>query len=109
MGSRLTFLHRQGWGGSERGRRRVAQHGGWFRVQARRLGRQDPIGTNDGSRPRRDEVGSSSRTLGEPILPRKAARRAPLAIVLETDSGGRGEYPKARERTLVKELGKFTP
>ena len=30
-------------------------------------------------------------------------------IVLQTDSGGRGEYPKARERTLVKELGKLTP
>jgi hypothetical protein len=29
--------------------------------------------------------------------------------VPQTDSGGRGEYPKARERTLVKELGKLTP
>jgi hypothetical protein len=29
--------------------------------------------------------------------------------VLQTDSGGRGEYPKARERTLAKELGKITP
>ena len=29
--------------------------------------------------------------------------------VPQTDSGGRGEYPKARERTLVKELGKMTP
>ena len=27
--------------------------------------------------------------------------------VPQTDSGGRGEYPKARERTLVKELGKI--
>ena len=26
--------------------------------------------------------------------------------VLQTDSGGRGEYPKARERTRAKELGK---
>jgi hypothetical protein len=32
-----------------------------------------------------------------------------LITVLQTDSGGRGEYPKARERTLVKELGKLTP
>ena len=46
---------------------------------------------------------------GYPMLPRKAAYRAPFVIVLQTDSGGRGEYPKARERTLVKELGKMTP
>jgi len=32
-----------------------------------------------------------------------------LVTVLQTDSGGRGEYPKARERTLAKELGKLTP
>ena len=43
------------------------------------------------------------------MLPRKAARGASLVIVPKTDSGGRGEYPKARERTLVKELGKFAP
>ena len=49
------------------------------------------------------------RILSDPILPRKAARGVPLVIVLQTDSGGRGEYPKARERTLVKELGKFAP
>ena len=29
--------------------------------------------------------------------------------VPQTDTGGLGENPKARERTLVKELGKFTP
>ncbi len=29
--------------------------------------------------------------------------------VPQTDTGGRGENPKARERTLVKELGKMTP
>ena len=29
--------------------------------------------------------------------------------VPQTDSGGRGEYPKAREKTLAKELGKMTP
>jgi hypothetical protein len=29
--------------------------------------------------------------------------------VLQTDTGGRGEYPKAFERTLLKELGKMTP
>ena len=29
--------------------------------------------------------------------------------VLQTDSGGWEEYSKARERTLVKELGKLIP
>jgi hypothetical protein len=43
------------------------------------------------------------------MLPRKAARRVTLVFVLQTDSGGREEYSKARERTLVKELGKFAP
>jgi hypothetical protein len=32
-----------------------------------------------------------------------------LQTVPQTDAGGRGEYPKALEKTLVKELGKITP
>ncbi len=32
-----------------------------------------------------------------------------MATVPQTDSGGRGENPKARERTLAKELGKMAP
>ena len=32
--------------------------------------------------------------------------REPVPI---TDTGGRGEYPQARERTVVKELGKLYP
>ena len=45
----------------------------------------------------------------DPMLPRKAARGATLESVPQTDSGGRGENPKALERTLVKELGKLPP
>jgi hypothetical protein len=59
--------------------------------------------------PRGDEVRAMPGILGDPKLPRKAAYRVPLVSVPQTDSGGRGEYPKARERTLVKELGKMTP
>ena len=33
----------------------------------------------------------------------------PCTPVPITDTGGRGEDPKAIERTLVKELGKMTP
>jgi hypothetical protein len=59
--------------------------------------------------PRGDEVRLYAGVLGDPRLPRKAAYRATVVTVPQTDSGGRGEYPKARERTLVKELGKLTP
>ena len=71
---------------------------------------QDPIGTNDGSLAR-EVMRSELRLgiLGDPKLPRKAAYRASLVSVPQTDSGGRGEYPKARERMLAKELGKLTP
>ena len=80
------------------------------RVQASRVSSQDPIGTNESSLTREVMRFPHQReTLGDPMLPRKAAYRATFVIVLQTDSGGRGEYPKARERTLVKELGKLTP
>ena len=32
-----------------------------------------------------------------------------IVPVPQTDTGGQGENPKARKRTLVKELGKMTP
>ena len=80
------------------------------RVQACRVSCQDPIGTNGSSQAREVmRFGPRSETLGDPILPRKAAYRAPLVSVPQTDSGGREEYSKARERTLVKELGKLAP
>jgi len=80
------------------------------RVQACRVSSQDPIGTNESSYTREVMRFVHSReTPGDPMLPRKAAYGATFVIVLQTDSGGRGEYPKARERTLVKELGKMTP
>jgi hypothetical protein len=41
-------------------------------------------------------------------LPRKAASEYRYART-KTATGRRGENPKARERTLVKELGKMTP
>ena len=48
--------------------------------------------------------------LGNPQLPRKApVESTAVATVPQTDTGGRGEYPKALERTLPKELSKMTP
>ena len=32
-----------------------------------------------------------------------------VRIRTKTDTGGRGEYPQALERTVLKELGKLTP
>ena len=45
----------------------------------------------------------------DPTLPGKASRECPAVPVPQTDTGRQGENPKARERTLVKELGKLTP
>ena len=51
-----------------------------------------------------------SHKLSNPRLPRKApAELTAVVTVPQTDTGGRGEYPKALERTLLKELGKMTP
>ena len=43
------------------------------------------------------------------MLPRKSSKEQYTVTVPQTDTGGRGEYPKVRERNLVKELGKITP
>ena len=71
----------------------------------------DPIGTNAETLLR--EVmrrALCAHELSNPRLPRKAPTKLTAVVsVPQTDSGGRGEYPKARERTLAKELGKMTP
>ena len=43
------------------------------------------------------------------MLLKKASKRGASVTVPQTDTGGRGENPKALERTHVKELGKLTP
>ena len=45
----------------------------------------------------------------DPMLPGKASRECWTVPVPQTDTGRLGENPKARERTLVKELGKLAP
>ena len=81
-------------------------------VQARRWEPQDPKGqTGLHSTPRSDERPKAllEAELSDSMLPRKAAGRVIRPTVPETDTGRQGEHPKARERTLVKELGKLTP
>ena len=43
------------------------------------------------------------------LLPRKTSNRTTVRIRTKTDTGRRGEYPQALERTVLKELGKLTP
>ncbi len=42
-------------------------------------------------------------------LPRKTSKRQVYSARTKTDTGGRGEYPKALERFMAKELGKIAP
>ena len=109
MGSRLIVLHRVGWFLQE-GRRKAAEPGNGYRFK--------PVGghtrrsrtTNGVSTLRGDEESACARKLGDPQLPRKAPVELTTgATVPQTDTGGRGEDPKALERTLLKELGKMTP
>ena len=57
-------------------------------------------------------MGTSSARRGELVQPRCQEKplgsRRPVPVP-ETDTGRQGEYPKARERTLAKELGKMAP
>ena len=42
-------------------------------------------------------------------LPRKTSNRTTVHDRTKTDTGRLGEYPKALERTVLKEFGKLTP
>jgi hypothetical protein len=111
MESRLIFLHRYGMFLQE-GRRRVADPG-WWNARFKPVGgaARRPRATNSSSI--RREVKRRdlwSHELGDPMLPRKAPVESTAVVTVpQTDTGGRGEYPKALERTLLKELGKMTP
>ena len=106
MDNRLIFLYRpvcveaRGDGEGQRSRLTVVT------VQARRRASYDekvrPL------TPRGDDVAARPE-VRDPMLPRKSPRGADEAPVPQTDTGGRGENPKALERTLVKELCKLTP
>ena len=87
------------------------------------------VGTQEGSKARKGKTGESTKLwLGgkplnkrrstrrtksssevcEPTLPRKAAIEIYLPVP-KTNTGRRGENPKASGRSVVKELGKMTP
>ena len=109
MGSRLIVLHHVGWFLQE-GRRRTVEPDIGYRFK--RVGRQPrrPSATNGLSIPRRDEESACAHKLDDPQLPRKAPVEITADVTVpQTNTGGRGEDPKALERTLLKELGKMTP
>ena len=109
MGSRLIVLHHGGWFLQE-GRRKAVEpdNGYWFKPVDGHIRR--PRAANGVSTSRGDEEGACARKLGDCPLPRKASvELTARATVPQTDTGGRGEDPKALERTRRKELGKMTP
>ena len=86
------------------GRRRLGNPpvGWWFKrlgVHSRQI-RSDYL--------RRDDEALRAE-VADTLLPRKVPKLQLQESVPETDTGGRGEYPKAFERTRVKELGKLVP
>jgi hypothetical protein len=109
MGSRLILLHHVGWFLQE-GRRKAAEPDIGYRFKpVGRLVRR-PSATNGESMSRGDEESACAHKLGDPQLPRKAPVEVTANVTVpQTDTGGRGEDPKALERTLPKELGKMTP
>ena len=109
MGSRLIVLHRDGWFLQEGRRKAVERDIGYPFKPVGGLSRR-PSATNGESTLRGDEESACAHKLDNSQLPRKAPVESTAdATVPQTDTGGRGEDPKALERTLLKELGKMTP
>jgi hypothetical protein len=109
MESRLIVLHRDGWFLQEGRRKAVEPDIGYRFKPVGRLIRR-PSATNGESIPRGDEESACAHKFDDPQLPRKApVELTAVATVPQTNTGGRGEDPKALERTQPKELGKMTP
>ena len=109
MGIRLIVLNHVGWFLQE-GRRKAAEPDNGYRFKPVESQSRRPRATNGLTISRGDEEDACVHKLGDRPLPRKASVESTArATVPQTDTGGRGEDPKALERTLPKELGKMTP
>ena len=109
MGVRLIVLNHVGWFLQE-GRRKIVEPDNGYRFKPIGGPIRRPSATNGGSTLRGDEESACAHKLDDPQLPRKAPVESTADVTVpQTDTGGRGEDPKALERTLVKELGKLTP
>ena len=67
------------------------------------------VGKSAGVKAPKDGEGQFKMPEQSELLPRKTSNRTTVHIRTKTDTGRRGEYPKALERTVLKELGKLTP
>ena len=110
MGVRLIVLNHVGWFLQE-GRRKAVEPDNGYRFKPVEGLTRRPSATNGGSLTLRgDEEGACAHKLDDSQLSRKAPVELTANVTVpQTDTGGRGEYPKALERTLLKELGKMTP
>ena len=109
MGVRLIVLNHVGWF-LQKGRRRIVEPDIGYRFKPVGGPIRRPSATNGGSTLRGDEESACAHKLDYSQLSRKAPVELTADVTVpQTDTGGRGEYPKALERTLLKELGKMTP
>ncbi len=67
------------------------------------------VGKSAGIKVPMDREGQFTLPEQPELLPRKTSNRTTMHIRTKTDTGRRGEYPKALEKTVLKELGKLTP
>ena len=67
------------------------------------------VGKSAGIKTPKDRKGRFKMPEQRESLPRKTSNRTTMRIRTKTDTGRRGEYPKALEKTVLKELGKLTP
>ena len=110
MGSRLIVLHHIGWFLQEGRRKAIEPDIGYRFKLVGGLFRRPGATNGESLTPRSDEESACAHKLDDPQLPRKAPVESTADVTVpQTDTGGRGEDPKALERTLLKELGKMTP
>ena len=67
------------------------------------------VGKSAGTKVLRDGEGQFRIPEQPESLPRKTSNRTTVRIRTKTDTGRRGEYPKALELTPVKELDRLAP
>ena len=109
MGVRLIVLNHRGWFLQKR-RRKIVERDNGYPFKPIGGSTRRPSATNGGSTLRGDEEGACAHKLDDSQLSRKASIESTANVTVpQTNTGGRGEYPKALERTLLKELGKMTP
>jgi hypothetical protein len=73
------------------------------------LPEQPSVGKSAGIKAAKDGEGRFEMPERPKLLPRKTSNRTTMHDRTKTDTGRRGEYPKALERIVLKELGKLTP